>query len=222
MERVGRLTLENDIDIVLQTGLSSQYDAEVRMLESSAEWPDRAWIERAVDNQYDRLTREKSEAGPKALASVSRVVCPPRNMSVLFASGAHRGEPFAATRGTRGPHGDAGSGNRVGGASGVGGGTANTGGYSLEPERPEKLLEPPELTEMQEDVGEPEMGLGTFEAEQRDAPAALRKLRNSFTGDLYPVLLSRTRYTFASEAHRGELQKAGVRQTRTEGEWQSR
>ena len=35
-ERVGRPTLEKDIDIVLMTGLSSQYDAEVRMLESSA------------------------------------------------------------------------------------------------------------------------------------------------------------------------------------------
>ena len=34
MERVGRPTLEKDIDIVLLTGLSSQYDAEVRMLES--------------------------------------------------------------------------------------------------------------------------------------------------------------------------------------------
>ncbi|CAN0470048.1 unnamed protein product, partial [Ascophyllum nodosum] len=55
MERVGRPTLEKDIDIVLLTGLSSQYDAEVRMLESSAEWPDRAWIERAVYNQYDQL-----------------------------------------------------------------------------------------------------------------------------------------------------------------------
>ena len=77
MERVGRATLEKDIDIVLLTGLSSQYDAEVQMLESSAEWPDRAWIERAVYNQHARLTREKSETGPKALASVSRVVCPP-------------------------------------------------------------------------------------------------------------------------------------------------
>ena len=47
------------------------------MLESSAQWQDRAWIERAVYNQYDRLTREKSGAGPKALASVSRVVCTP-------------------------------------------------------------------------------------------------------------------------------------------------
>ena len=39
-ERVGRPPLEKDIDIVLLTGLSSQYDAEVRMLESSADWPD--------------------------------------------------------------------------------------------------------------------------------------------------------------------------------------
>ena len=47
------------------------------MLESSADWPDRAWIERAVLNQYVRLTREKSETGSKALASVGRVVSPP-------------------------------------------------------------------------------------------------------------------------------------------------
>ena len=77
MERVGRPTLEKDIDIVPLTGLSSQYDAEVRMMESSADWPDRAWIERAVYNQYDRLTREKSAAGPKALASVSCLVSSP-------------------------------------------------------------------------------------------------------------------------------------------------
>ena len=77
MERVGRPSLEKDIDIVLLIGLSNQYDAEVRMLKNSAEWPDRAWIERAVYKQYARLTREKSEAGPRALASVSRVVCPP-------------------------------------------------------------------------------------------------------------------------------------------------
>ena len=58
MERVGRSTLEKDIDIVLLTGLSSQYDAGVRMLESSVECKDRAWIECTVYNQYDRLTRE--------------------------------------------------------------------------------------------------------------------------------------------------------------------
>ena len=77
MERVGRPTLEKDIDIILLTGLSSQYDAEVRMLESFTEWPDRAWIVRAAYNQYDRLTLGKSEAGPITLAPVSRVVCPP-------------------------------------------------------------------------------------------------------------------------------------------------
>ena len=55
---------------------------------------------------------------------------------------------------------------------------------------------------MQLDVYEPETGLGTLEdeelepdwqAEQRDAPAALRRLRNSFTDNLHPVLPSRTR-----------------------------
>ena len=47
------------------------------MLESSADWPDRAWIDRIVFNQYDRLTRrKKSGAGPKAPAPVSRVVSP--------------------------------------------------------------------------------------------------------------------------------------------------
>ena len=91
-ERVGRPTIEEDIDIVLLSGLSIQYDAEVRMLESSADWPDRAWIERTVFNQYDRLTREKSEAGRKTLAPISRVVSPPRNMPVLFATEPHRGE----------------------------------------------------------------------------------------------------------------------------------
>ena len=48
MERVGWPTIEKGIDIVLLTGLSSQYDAEVQMLESSADWSDRARIERAV------------------------------------------------------------------------------------------------------------------------------------------------------------------------------
>ena len=87
MERVGRPKLEKDIDIVLLTELSSQYDAEVRMLESSADRLDRAWIERAVYNQYDRLTREKSEAGPKALASVSRVVPPPEKCQFCSQAG---------------------------------------------------------------------------------------------------------------------------------------
>ena len=72
----------------------------------------------------------------------------------------------------------------------------------LEPELPEELLERPELPEIQVDVDEPDTELGTLEdeepepdwqAEQRDAPAALRKLLNSFTGDLHLVLPSLTR-----------------------------
>ena len=72
----------------------------------------------------------------------------------------------------------------------------------LDPGLPEVLLEPPEFPKMQADVDEPETGLGTLEdeasepdwqAEQRDVAAALRKLRNSFMGDLHPVLPSRTR-----------------------------
>ena len=87
MERAGRPTLEKDIDIGLLTGLSSQYDAEVRTLESSAEWPDRAWIERAVYNQYDRPTRKTSEAGQKALVSVSCVVCLPETCQFCSRAG---------------------------------------------------------------------------------------------------------------------------------------
>ena len=47
------------------------------MLESSADWPNRPWIERAVFKLCDRLTHKRSEAGPNAIASVSRVVSPP-------------------------------------------------------------------------------------------------------------------------------------------------
>ena len=37
MKRVGRPTIEKDIDILLLSALSSQYNAGVRMLESSAD-----------------------------------------------------------------------------------------------------------------------------------------------------------------------------------------
>ena len=49
-----------DIDIVILNGLTPQYDAEVRMLESSSDCSTREWIERAVINQYERLESEKS------------------------------------------------------------------------------------------------------------------------------------------------------------------
>ena len=40
------------------------------MLESSANWPDRDWIERTITNQYDRLENEKKDAGSHALVTV--------------------------------------------------------------------------------------------------------------------------------------------------------
>ena len=55
---------------------------------------------------------------------------------------------------------------------------------------------------MQADADEPETGLGTpedeksepdWQAEQRDAPVALRRLRDLFTGDSHPVRPTRTR-----------------------------
>ena len=69
LERVNRLVNPKDFDIVILSGLTPQYDAEVRMLESSLNWPTREWIERAVMNQYERLESEKSAAGSRAMLS---------------------------------------------------------------------------------------------------------------------------------------------------------
>ena len=69
LERVDRLVDPKDIDIVILSGLTPQYDAEVRMLESSSDWPTREWIERAVINQYERLENKKSAAGSRAMLS---------------------------------------------------------------------------------------------------------------------------------------------------------
>ena len=69
LERVDRLVDPKDIDIVILSGLTPQYDAELRMLESSSDWPTREWIERAVINQYERLENEKSAAGSIAMLS---------------------------------------------------------------------------------------------------------------------------------------------------------
>jgi len=67
LERVDRPVDAKDVDIVTLSGLTSQHDAEVRMLESSSDWPTREWIERVVVNQYERLESEKSAAGTKAM-----------------------------------------------------------------------------------------------------------------------------------------------------------
>ena len=69
LERVSRLVDPKDIDIFILSGLTPQYDAEVRMLESSSDWPTREWIERAVTNQYDWLESVRSAAGSRAMLS---------------------------------------------------------------------------------------------------------------------------------------------------------
>ena len=55
LERLDRPVDPKNIDIVILSGLTPQYDAEVRMLESSSDWSMRKWIERAVINQCERL-----------------------------------------------------------------------------------------------------------------------------------------------------------------------
>ena len=67
LERVERPVDPKDVDIIILSGLTPQYDAEVRMLESFSDWPSQEWIERAVMNQYDRLQAEESAAGSKAM-----------------------------------------------------------------------------------------------------------------------------------------------------------
>ena len=68
LERVDRPMDPKDIDIVILSGLTPQYDAEVRMLESPSDWPTREWIKRGVIHPYKRLeikticSREQSDA----------------------------------------------------------------------------------------------------------------------------------------------------------------
>lgn len=62
LERVERPVDPKDVDIVILSDLSSQYDAEVRILENSSEW-----IERAAINKYERLYSEQSVAGSQVM-----------------------------------------------------------------------------------------------------------------------------------------------------------
>ena len=55
LERADRLVDPKDIDVVILSGLTLQYDTEIHMLDSSSDWPTREWIERAVINKYERL-----------------------------------------------------------------------------------------------------------------------------------------------------------------------
>ena len=50
VERVDRLVDPKDINVVILSGLTPQYDAEVGMLESSSDWPTQEWIDREVIN----------------------------------------------------------------------------------------------------------------------------------------------------------------------------
>ena len=69
LERVDWLVYPKYIDVIILSGLTPQYDAQVCMLESSSDWPTREWIERAVVNLYERLEREKSAARSRAMLS---------------------------------------------------------------------------------------------------------------------------------------------------------
>ena len=69
LERVDRAVDSKGIDIVILSGRTTQYDAEVRMLKSSSDWPTREWIERALINQHERLEFEKFAAGSRAMLS---------------------------------------------------------------------------------------------------------------------------------------------------------
>ena len=70
LERVARPVDPKDIDIVILSELMPQYDTEVRMQESSSDWPTREWTERAVMNQYEGLECETSAAASRAILSV--------------------------------------------------------------------------------------------------------------------------------------------------------
>ena len=69
LERVDRPVDPKDTDLVILSGLTPQYDAEVRMIESSSAWPTREWIEHAVIKQPERLDYEKSPVEGRAVLS---------------------------------------------------------------------------------------------------------------------------------------------------------
>ena len=124
------------IYIVILSGLTLQYDAEVRMLESSSDWPTREWIERAVITQYERLESEKSAAGSRAMFSARghrRNDTPPTRCPLCSRTGhsALKCRKFQITRFEKKPNGyqrDGEHGGNGGGGSNRGG-SRNDGGY---------------------------------------------------------------------------------------------
>ena len=80
LERAERPVDPKDLDIVILSGLTPQYDAEVRMLESSSDWPTREWIERAVINQYERRNARNLPPGAEqccAPVATAETINPP-------------------------------------------------------------------------------------------------------------------------------------------------
>ena len=146
LERVGRPVDPKRIDVVILSRLTSQYDAEVRMIESSLEWPTREWIERAVINQYGRLESKKSAADSRAMLSARghrRNDTPPIRCPLCSCTGhfALKCREFQITRREKKPngyqrdgeHGGNGGDGRNGGGSRNGGGGGNgRGGESGE------------------------------------------------------------------------------------------
>ena len=137
-ERVNRPVDPKDIDVVILSGLTPQYNPEVRMLKSSSDWPTRKWIERAVINQCERLESEKSAAGSRAMLSTRGhhrndtpstrcLLCSRTGHSALkcreFQITHHEKKPNGYQR--DGEHGGTGGSGRNGGCSSSGGGGGN-------------------------------------------------------------------------------------------------
>ena len=140
LERVNRPVYPKDIDIVILSGLTPQYDAEVRRLESSSDWPTRKWIERAVINHYECLESEKSAAGSRAMLSARghrRNDTPPTRCPLCSRTGhsAWKCREFQITRRKKktnryqrdGEHGANGGGGSKGGGGGNGRGGESGG-----------------------------------------------------------------------------------------------
>ena len=149
VERVGRPMDQKDIGIVILSVLTPQYDAEVRLLESSSDWSTREWIKRVVINQYERLQSEIYVAVSRAVLSARghrRNDTPPTQCPLCSRTGNSvlQCREFQITRrekkpdgyrrdgerdgnGERGRNGG-GGGNGRGGESGGGGGNRGGGG----------------------------------------------------------------------------------------------
>ena len=138
LERVDWPVDPKDINIVILSGLTPQYDAEVRMLESSSDWLTREWIERVVINQYKRLESEKFAAESRAMLSARghhRNDTPPIRCPLCSHTGcsALKCREFQITHREKKPtgyqrngeHGGNGGGSSSGGSSRNGGGGEN-------------------------------------------------------------------------------------------------